>query len=276
MALKTMLRHWGQCGEVEARHGWQQSVGLLRGCWLGWAGSLGIVFLLSACQAPPPPPLMVGMNSWIGYDPLVLARDRDLIDRAQIKVVELSSSSETLRSFRNGLIDAAALTLDEALRLREAGMDVRVVAVLDVSAGGDMVVAHPSITSPAALRGQFVAVEDSSVGALLLQRMLQGAGLTRTDVKVVNLESNQHLRALQDGQVSAPFRTEAGWHIVQRIGTRQVNATDQTRRAQISETIGRRKLEDEWNRFLRELRGEAFVDVRGQTDTPAAAPATGG
>ena len=81
---------------------------------------------------------------------------------------------------------------------------------------------------------------------------------------------------LQDGQVSAPFRTEAGWHIVQRIGTRQVNATDQTRRAQISETIGRRKLEDEWNRFLRELRGEAFVDVRGQTDTPAAAPATGG
>ncbi|MCM2336498.1 MAG: peptidylprolyl isomerase [Pseudomonas sp.] len=82
--------------------------------------------------------------------------------------------------------------------------------------------------------------------------------------------------ALQDGQVSPPFRTEAGWHIVQRMGSRQVNATDQTRRAQISETIGRRKLEDEWNRFLRELRGEAFVDVRGQTDTPAAAPATGG
>ena len=83
---------------------------------------------------------------------------------------------------------------------------------------------------------------------------------------------------LQDGQVSAPFRTEAGWHIVQRIGSRQVNATDQTRRAQISETIGRRKLEDEWNRFLREMRGEAFVDVRGQADTQAAtpAPANGG
>ena len=57
-----------------------------------------------------------------------------------------------------------------------------------------------------------------------------------------------------------------------------VNATDQTRRAQISETIGRRKLEDEWNRFLREMRGEAFVDVRGQADTQAAtpAPANGG
>lgn len=79
--------------------------------------------------------------------------------------------------------------------------------------------------------------------------------------------------ALQDNQVSAPFRTDAGWHIVQRLGTRQANATDTTKRAQVGETIGRRKLEDEWNRFLRELRGDAFVDLR--TGTPdAAAPAT--
>ena len=93
--------------------------------------------------------------------------------------------------------------------------------------------------------------------------------------------------ALQDNQVSPPFRTDAGWHIVQRLGSRQSNATDQTRRAQVGETIGRRKLEDEWNRFLRELRGEAYVDLRtatadGTTDStppatvPAPAPASGG
>lgn len=89
--------------------------------------------------------------------------------------------------------------------------------------------------------------------------------------------------ALQDNQVSAPFRTDAGWHIVQRLGSRQANATDQTRRAQIGETIGRRKLEDEWNRFLRELRGDAYVDLRTGTPdgvapatAPAAAPADGG
>lgn len=94
--------------------------------------------------------------------------------------------------------------------------------------------------------------------------------------------------ALQDNQVSAPFRTDAGWHIVQRLGSRQANATDQTKRAQVGETIGRRKLEDEWNRFLRELRGEAYVDLRtGTPDSttpnstapapaPAAVPASGG
>ncbi len=85
------------------------------------------------------------------------------------------------------------------------------------------------------------------------------------------------LGALQDNEVSKPFRTDAGWHIVQRLGSRQANATDQNRRAQVGETIGRRKLEDEWNRFLRELRGEAFVDLRtGTPDVTTPAAANGG
>ncbi len=37
---------------------------------------------------------------------------------------------------------------------------------------------------------------------------------------------------------------------------------DQNRRAQVREMLGRRKLEDRWERFVRELRSEAFVDLR--------------
>ena len=85
-------------------------------------------------------------------------------------------------------------------------------------------------------------------------------------------EFGGQVAALQDGQVSAPFRTQAGWHIVQRTGTRQANVTDENRRAQIREAIGQRKLEDEWDRYLREMRGEAFVDIR----TGAAAAPSGG
>lgn len=77
--------------------------------------------------------------------------------------------------------------------------------------------------------------------------------------------------ALQDGQVSAPFKTQAGWHIVQREGARQVAAADDNRRQLVRESIGQRKLEEEWDRFLREMRGEAYVDIR-LTET-AAAPA---
>ncbi len=85
--------------------------------------------------------------------------------------------------------------------------------------------------------------------------------------------------ALQDGQVSAPFKTAAGWHIVLREGSRQVAAADDNLRQRVRESIGQRKLGEEWERYLREMRGEAYVDIRlGQdaaatTPAPAAAPA---
>ncbi|HEL3785230.1 TPA: peptidylprolyl isomerase [Stenotrophomonas maltophilia] len=72
----------------------------------------------------------------------------------------------------------------------------------------------------------------------------------------------QQVSGLQDGGVSQPFRTDAGWHIVQRVATRQTDVTTDNQRAQVRETIGRRKLEDEYNRFLQELRGEAYVSFR--------------
>ncbi len=85
----------------------------------------------------------------------------------------------------------------------------------------------------------------------------------------------QQVAALQDGQVGQPFRTEAGWHIVQRVASRQTDVTDKNKRAQVRETIGRRKLEDEYNRFLQEMRGEAYVNVRDPSAAPpVAAPAT--
>jgi len=68
--------------------------------------------------------------------------------------------------------------------------------------------------------------------------------------------------AIGDGDVSEPFRTQAGWHIVQRQATRQTAGNDNNRRAQAREAIGQRKLEDEWDRYVRELRGEAYVSIR--------------
>jgi peptidyl-prolyl cis-trans isomerase SurA len=98
-------------------------------------------------------------------------------------------------------------------------------------------------------------------------------------------EFGAQVAALQDGQVSAPFKSAAGWHIIQRIGVRQADVGDENRRAQVRETIGQRKLEEEWNRYQRDMRNEAYVDIRtgdageaGSGDNaapaaPAAAPA---
>ena len=87
-------------------------------------------------------------------------------------------------------------------------------------------------------------------------------------------EFGAQVAGLQDNQVSAPFRSTAGWHITQRLGSRQADVSSDTRRAQVRETIGQRKLEEEWNRYQRDMRNEAYVDLRlDDTPQPATAPA---
>jgi len=167
------------------------------------AGFFAVLMALAGCAEVPQAPLAVGMNAWVGFDPLVLAHDRGLTDPGQVKIVQLASGTEVQRAFNNGLLDAAAISLDEALRLVDAGLDLRIVSLLAASHGADVVVARPDIRSPRELRGEFVAVEDSSGGALVLQRLLGKTGLTRTDVRVVNLEVGSHLDALRDGRVAA-------------------------------------------------------------------------
>jgi len=75
-------------------------------------------------------------------------------------------------------------------------------------------------------------------------------------------EFGRQIIALGDGDISTPFKTQAGWHIVQRQASRDVELTDDNRRAEVREMIGQRKLEDEWERYLRELRSEAYVSIR--------------
>ena len=104
----------------------------------------------------------------------------------------------------------------------------------------------------------------------------QGGDLGWFPADAFGPDFGRQVEGVADGGVTAPFRTDAGWHIVQRVGTRQTDVTDDNKRAQIRDTIGRRKLEDEYNRFLQELRGEAYVSFRtGDRAEGTAEPAPG-
>ncbi len=90
----------------------------------------------------------------------------------------------------------------------------------------------------------------------------QGGDLGWFPADAFGPDFGRQVEGVSDGGISQPFRTDAGWHIVQRVATRQTDVGVDNQRAQIRETIGRRKLEEEYNRFLAELRGEAYVSFR--------------
>ncbi|MFW6340429.1 MAG: peptidylprolyl isomerase, partial [Wenzhouxiangella sp.] len=70
------------------------------------------------------------------------------------------------------------------------------------------------------------------------------------------------LDALEPGEVSEPFRTASGWHIVRLDETREADRTEEALRAQAREMIFQQKAEEEVERFLRQLRSESFVEIR--------------
>ena len=69
------------------------------------------------------------------------------------------------------------------------------------------------------------------------------------------------LGELKDNDVSKPFQSEAGWHILQRLGERQSDQTVQIARTQARQAIGTRKSEQVYDDYLRDLRSNAYVDV---------------
>jgi len=83
------------------------------------------------------------------------------------------------------------------------------------------------------------------------------------------------LGQLKDNQVSQPFQSAAGWHILQRLGERQSDQTVQIERDQARQAIGTRKSEQAYDDYLRDMRSNAYVDIlvpelRGADDQAAA------
>jgi peptidyl-prolyl cis-trans isomerase SurA len=65
---------------------------------------------------------------------------------------------------------------------------------------------------------------------------------------------------LKDGDISEPFHTQYGWHIVQLLGKREYDNTDELKRRQAIEAIRASKADEETELWLRRLRDEAYVE----------------
>jgi len=67
---------------------------------------------------------------------------------------------------------------------------------------------------------------------------------------------------MQDGDISEPFQTESGWHIIERLGKREKDVTEESLRNAARGNLQQQKMDIEIERFLQQMRDEAFVEIR--------------
>lgn len=75
-------------------------------------------------------------------------------------------------------------------------------------------------------------------------------------------EFEEKMKSTPVGQVSAPFQTQFGWHILQVTDTRQQDMTEEYQERMARQILGERQFETELDSWLRELRANAYVEIK--------------
>jgi len=75
-------------------------------------------------------------------------------------------------------------------------------------------------------------------------------------------EFEQTMEKMAVGETSEPFRSQFGWHILQVQERREEDITDDLLRDKAARVLTSRRFEDELQIWLREMRDDAFVDVK--------------
>jgi NitT/TauT family transport system substrate-binding protein len=159
---------------------------------LAVAGGLGLAAALSACNWLNDAPVTVAAHVWVGYQPMFLARDRGWLKPDLVTLLQTHSAQESLEALRSGKSQAAAVTLDEMLTARAAGLPLTAVLVFNTSMGADMLLAEAGITALSQLKGQRIALESSSVADIMLAEILREAGLKQSDVQLLRVPVDEH------------------------------------------------------------------------------------
>jgi peptidyl-prolyl cis-trans isomerase SurA len=75
-------------------------------------------------------------------------------------------------------------------------------------------------------------------------------------------EFEKQMDRLAPNEISQPFKTSFGWHIVQVLERRRQDTTKEVMRLKAREAIRERKAQEAIDQWLRRLRDEAYVEIR--------------
>lgn len=173
--------------------------------------ALIVVLILGACSSPAPTPkpdlpaIRIGINQWVGWGALFIARDKGFFaaEGAKVELVNLDSSNAGNTAFATKQVDANTTTLSDTLAQASAKIPLQVVWIFDTSMGADVFVANSTIQSPADLKGKRIGLSYGTFGHIFVLSGLAKYGISRSDVTIVDVAGEDVPQALAAGKIDA-------------------------------------------------------------------------
>lgn len=226
------------------------------------------LMLLTGCVDRPQETLRVGAVLWPGYEPLYLAEKLGYYQGQPIKIIDYLSNTDTILAFKNHNLHAAAFTLDETLQLLSDGIDIDVILIMDMSYGGDVILANPGIDRVEALRGKPVAVESSAVGMFVLKRALELHDMDVSDIRIVSTNAMEQASSFASGKIVAavsfdPYRTQ-----LVKSGKQEIFNSTQIPNEIVDVLVVRRSYSEQYPDTVKQLVEAWFKALAYQAEKP--------
>ena len=91
---------------------------------------------------------------------------------------------------------------------------------------------------------------------------LHGGDLNWVDPESLVPEFRDVMNSIPQNQLSKPFRSPFGWHILEVLGRRATDSSDKFREQQAAQVLRNRKYDEELQAWLRQIRDEAYVEIK--------------
>lgn len=182
----------------------------IRACAVALAAAL-LMVLGDPVPSAAAEAIRLAYPTWVGSGPLFLARKKGFFKDEGVKVELVRIEDVTLRfaAMAAGRIDVIVTTVDALpLYLIPEGKRYQYLFALDHSAGRDGVVATKDIKEVADLKGRKVALTKGSAAQFYLNVLLREAGLTQSDIEVVDMSTDDAGSAFVAGRVPAAVTSE--------------------------------------------------------------------
>ena len=174
---------------------------------------IGIVFCLSAAlffllkdkADGPTQHISVAKAWWPGWDTFQLGVGRYEQDHTAFKTTFKQSEDygAALKDFQLGKVNAATLTIYEAILAKSSGIPLKILLLLDYTIGSDGIVAAKGIDRLSGIKGKIIGVEKGTIAHFTVLKGLEKAGISAKEVIIKNYANSDLLQqAFSNGEIS--------------------------------------------------------------------------